>query len=48
MIKKGQNDFSKGSVGGCIIGVMGVFMAEPISNVIGGLASTVKIKFLIY
>ena len=29
-------------------GVMGVFMAEPISNVIGGLASTVKIKFLIY
>ena len=44
MIKKGQNDFSKGSVGGCIIGVMGVFMAEPISNVIGGLASVTVSK----
>ena len=58
MIKKGQNDFSKGSVFIVVpltlllpkvgFGVMGVFMTEPISNVIGGLASYLTIRKTIY
>lgn len=52
-----KNDFSKGPVWRCIVaqavphlgfGVNGVFLAEPISNVIGGTASYVTMMLTAY